>query len=222
MPVKHVAIVVTFLIGPLLSACSLYQSHGYGRVADLPPGKVETTPVTLPAAAPSISQRFRLEDASSKNEHRGIDILVPVDTPVLAAADGRVSQVSTSVLYGRQVMIDHGETDSGFRIQTRYFHLAERLVEAGQPVQRGQPIGLSGLSGMAGGFPHLHFEVHRLVDDPQPVASGVMNPQLFWIDGPGQVTCYDYRRAWPTGPAALTYPVPCLDLPWRESPDGVS
>ncbi|MCP4471640.1 MAG: M23 family metallopeptidase [Gammaproteobacteria bacterium] len=62
------------------------------------------------------------------NEHKGFDILVPSRTPVLAAAGGVVSRVQASVLYGRQVVIDHAATAAGYRIQTRYFHLSEQRV----------------------------------------------------------------------------------------------
>ena len=217
--IRSTVIAVCMLSGFLLSGCGIYQSHGFGCLADLPPGKVETLPVTMPANAPSISQRFRLEGASSRSEHKGIDILVPIDTPVLAAADGTVSRVQTSVLYGRQVMIDHAATADGQRLQTRYFHLAERRVVVGDRVRRGEVIGLSGLSGMAGAFPHLHFEVHRLTGDPDAIAAGVLNPQFYWLDGPGRITCYDRRRDMPETPVTLTYPVPCRDLPWRVDPD---
>ena len=202
--------VLVVMLAPV--GCNVYQSHGYGKA---PKGSAAATPLYLPETAPSISQRFRTEFASSKYEHRGFDILVPSGTPVLAAADGRVSDVSTSVLYGRQVMLDHAATAEGFRIQTRYFHLAQPLVEAGERVRRGQLIARSGASGMAGGFPHLHFEVHQLVDETSSVTLRVLDPQLFWVDGAGRVTCFDKAHDWPRTPVTLTYPVPCQGQAWQ-------
>jgi len=57
-------------------------------------------------------------------------------------------------LYGNIVGIDHG---NGYR--TFYAHLSERMVEAGDTVQKGDVIGKVGDSGRTTG-PHLHYEVH--------------------------------------------------------------
>ena len=56
-------------------------------------------------------------------------------------------------LYGNLLMVDHG---NGFR--TLYAHLAERLVRAGDLVQKGDVIGTVGDTGRTTG-PHLHYEV---------------------------------------------------------------
>ena len=209
--------IVMVLIGLSLTGCSIYDKYGYGKVADSLRDEEQTTPLELPANAPSISQRFLPQGVSSKGEHKGFDILVRSETPILAAADGVVSRVQTSFLYGRQVMIDHtgAETADGDRLQTRYFHLSEKKVVAGEQVLRGQIIGYSGMSGMAGGFPHLHFEVHRLGDGPEAVAVRFLDPQLFWADGVGRITCYDSGREWPVEPLVLSYPVPCREVNWE-------
>jgi murein DD-endopeptidase MepM/ murein hydrolase activator NlpD len=208
-----IANLIVVLIGLSMTGCSIYDNYGYGRVVSSKLDENLATPVELPPNAPTISQRFLPQGVSSKGEHKGFDILVPSGSPVLAAAGGEVSRVQTSILYGRQVMIDHAETAAGFRIQTRYFHLSEQLVTVGDRLQRGQLIGYSGVSGLAGGFPHLHFEVHRLGDGA--VAVRFLDPQLFWVDGKGKVTCYDRQREWPDEPAALIYPVPCLGVEWQ-------
>ena len=202
-----------FLLLPLLIAgCGVYDKYGYGWVADSK--LTRPTPVQLPDNAPSISQRFRPQDPPV-TEHRGFDILIPARTPVLAAAAGVVSRVSVSLRFGREIAIDHDRAVDGIRLQTRYFHLAEQVVAEGDGVRRGQLIGYSGASGMAGVYPHLHFEVHRL-DDTNPGATlRVLDPQLFWVDGPGQITCFDRDRGFRRSPARLTYPAPCLGLEWE-------
>ena len=82
-------------------------------------------------------------------------------------------------------------------------------------VGRGELIGYSGASGMAGLFPHLHFEMFRLNEAEPPVAVEYLDPQLLWVDGVGQVTCFDLARSYPGEPLRLTYPVPCRGLAWE-------
>lgn len=193
----------------LLAGCGIYQKYGYGHVTKSKRDVELRTPVELPPNAPSISQRFNPASGPANTDHRGFDILVPTRTPVLAATDGIVSRVSLSLLYGKQIMLDHGRVEAGFRLQTRYFHLSEQLVRQGQAVKRGQRLGFSGMTGLAGMYPHLHFEVHRLSDDESAISLGYEDPQLFWVDGVGKISCFDPARAYPSAPAALTYPVPC-------------
>ncbi|MFC4812362.1 glucosaminidase domain-containing protein [Paenibacillus sp. GCM10023250] len=95
--------------------------------------------------------------------HTGIDIGVPIGTPVSSSQDG----VVTSVIYpkatdpdalntgGINVAIE--STDEEMPGTTRYLHLSNALVGPGQTVKKGQIIGLSGNTGRSTG-PHLHFE----------------------------------------------------------------
>ncbi|MGY4707138.1 peptidoglycan DD-metalloendopeptidase family protein [Candidatus Bipolaricaulota sp. J31] len=87
--------------------------------------------------------------------HTGIDFGVPEGTSVHAAAAGVVSFVGWRGGYGLLVVVDHG---NGFT--TYYAHLSRALVEAGQFVEQGQVIALSGNTGLSTG-PHLHFEIRR-------------------------------------------------------------
>ena len=91
--------------------------------------------------------------------HSGVDISAGVGQPVVAPADGVVTFADFLGGYGRAVMIDHGHG-----ISTRYGHLANFAVIAGQHVRRGDPVGYVGLSGRSTG-PHLHYEV-RINDTP--------------------------------------------------------
>jgi murein DD-endopeptidase MepM/ murein hydrolase activator NlpD len=77
----------------------------------------------------------------------------------MAPADGVVVFADFMGGYGRAIMIDHGHG-----ISTRYGHLANFAVTAGQHVHRGDTIGYVGLSGRSTG-PHLHYEV-RINDTP--------------------------------------------------------
>ena len=196
-----------------LCACGVYEKHGYGWLAK---SKLdEPTPVRMPPNAPSISQRFRPPDTPSGIQHAGIDLLLPAHSPVLAADDGVVARVTLSALYGKQILLNHDRDDDGLRLQTRYYHLTERRVSPGDLVTRGQIIGYSGMTGLLAGFPHLHFEVHRLNAAEPPVAVRYLDPQLFWIDGPGEITCFDRGRDYGNRPRGLTYPAPCLGVDWQ-------
>ena len=195
----------------ILSACS----SSFGRIAksNLEPDLV--TRVDFPANAPTISQRY-LSPATHIGWHRGFDMLVPYRTPVLAAADGTVSVIRRSILYGNQIFIDHGLSAPGYALQTRYFHLTQALVEQGQLVGRGELIAYSGSTGLLAAFlQHLHFEVHRLSESDPPIAIKVVDPQRYWINGIGRVTCFEINAIYPAVPVALTYPVPCNGGSWK-------
>ena len=87
--------------------------------------------------------------------HTGIDIGVPVGTPVVAAKDGVVILTKTGYSggYGNYLVVDHGGG-----ISTLYAHNSSLSVGVGTRVKRGQQIAVSGNSGRSTG-PHLHFEV---------------------------------------------------------------
>lgn len=83
--------------------------------------------------------------------HEGVDIAVPVGTPVRAAAAGRVARATEDAVNGRYVSVDHGHG-----VRTAYCHGEALHVERGQPVDRGQHVMDSGNTGRSTG-PHLHF-----------------------------------------------------------------
>jgi len=85
--------------------------------------------------------------------HEGIDIGTPSGTPIESPAPGRVVAASLGAAYGKYVMLDHGNG-----IRSRYGHLKELDVHAGDHVEKGQVIGLVGSTGRTTG-PHLHYEV---------------------------------------------------------------
>jgi murein DD-endopeptidase len=93
------------------------------------------------------------------DSHNGTDFSIPLGTPVLAAAAGEVVRVVSEFNRGGlKVFIDHGEG-----LMTNCAHLARAFVSEGQRVVRGEPIALSGYSGLDGfvtfpwGTPHVHF-----------------------------------------------------------------
>ena len=87
--------------------------------------------------------------------HRGIDIVAPAKTEVVAPADGVVSRAGRFSQLGKSLDVAHG-----FGYVTRYAHLHEILVRPGDRVRRGDVLGLVGSTGRSTG-PHLHYEVFR-------------------------------------------------------------
>jgi murein DD-endopeptidase MepM/ murein hydrolase activator NlpD len=83
--------------------------------------------------------------------HLGFDLAVTEHVPVAAAAAGTVLNASWLGIYGNCVIIDHG-----LGVQSLYGHLMSFDVKVGDPVTRGQVIGRSDSTGLAGGD-HLHF-----------------------------------------------------------------
>lgn len=83
--------------------------------------------------------------------HMGVDLASVSQAPIPAANAGRVAFVGDVGIYGGTVIIDHG-----FGLFSTYSHLSRFAVETGQSVERGDIIGNTGATGLAGGD-HLHF-----------------------------------------------------------------
>ena len=110
---------------------------------------------TAPAEA-AISDIYgsqRIFNGQAQRPHFGLDFRVPAGTPVAAMNQGTVLLARFLYFEGNCVVIDHGQG-----LLTLYFHLSEFKVKEGDPVKRGQEIGLSGGTGRATG-PHLHVAV---------------------------------------------------------------
>ncbi|MDR0569190.1 MAG: M23 family metallopeptidase [Spirochaetaceae bacterium] len=87
--------------------------------------------------------------------HSGMDIAVPMGTPIKAAMSGRVAIAGYDNTYGNYVVISH---HSGYR--TLYGHMKIIRTKAGAYVETGERIGDAGSTGLSTG-PHLHFTVYK-------------------------------------------------------------
>jgi murein DD-endopeptidase MepM/ murein hydrolase activator NlpD len=83
--------------------------------------------------------------------HLGFDLAVTANVPIVAAQRGVVVHASDLGIYGNCIVIDHG-----LGVQSLYGHLSSIGVKVGDTVDKGQEIGRSGQTGLAGGD-HLHF-----------------------------------------------------------------
>lgn len=120
--------------------------------------RLEEMPAILPSDGPVVSGygvRFH-PILKVRRMHHGLDIVVPVGTPVYATGDGVVKEAGRNVGYGKYIEIAHGDT--GYT--TLYAHLSEipAHIKRGRKVERGEEIGLSGNTGRSSG-PHVHYEV---------------------------------------------------------------
>ncbi len=110
-------------------------------------------------------------------DHEGIDIFAERGTPVVAVADGVISDVGNTRLGGKVVW----QHDATRGVTYYYAHLNTQEVRAGQRVRAGMTLGTVGNTGNARTTPpHLHFAVYR----PGRIA---INPVPFIFDAPGDV-----------------------------------
>ncbi|MBV9075377.1 MAG: M23 family metallopeptidase [Acidobacteria bacterium] len=85
--------------------------------------------------------------------HLGYDLSSTSHVGVQASNDGRIVYAAPLGIYGNCIVVDHG-----YGLQTIYGHLSEIDVHEGDMVKRGQVMGKSGTTGMAGGD-HIHFSM---------------------------------------------------------------
>lgn len=103
-----------------------------------------------------------------QQDHLGFDLASTARAPVQAANDGIVVKAGWFGIYGDAVVIDHG-----YGLMSLYGHLSSVEVQEGEAVTRGQEIGRTGSTGLAGGD-HLHF---AMLLQGLPV-----NPREWWDD----------------------------------------
>ena len=97
-----------------------------------------------------------------KQRHLGIDLASVSNAEIPAANSGMVAFTGDVGIYGKTVIIDHG-----FGVFSLYSHLSSISVQPEQEVNKGDIIGRTGTTGLAGGD-HLHFSmlVHQTFVSP--------------------------------------------------------
>lgn len=184
-----------------------------------------TVPVVYPAAKTqriASDYRDRYVNGQPRSSfspiNYSVDQEMPIGTEIVAAADGWAIAVVNDPVVGNRVKIDHptryfhktklpsgSEVSIPIPVMTTYGHLSEfKIPTTGATyVKRGQPIGLSGQTGMAS-IPVLDFATWYITGNTQNI-----NPHLLWADGPGKMTCYDPNRKYQTDKLVLTLPTKC-------------
>ncbi|MDR3162062.1 MAG: M23 family metallopeptidase [Spirochaetaceae bacterium] len=87
--------------------------------------------------------------------HEGLDLAAPEGTEVFAARDGVVTDRGEDPIYGKYIVIRHGDNWASL-----YGHLSVIGVTLNSRLRTGDPIGRVGSTGQSTG-PHLHFELRR-------------------------------------------------------------
>lgn len=111
---------------------------------------------------PNAANRARFADARDYmykgkkvdyQTHLGLDLASIRHAPVPAGNDGTIVYADFLGIYGNVVVIDHG-----LGLQTLYAHLSSVSVQPGDTVVKGDIVGKTGTTGLAGGD-HLHYGV---------------------------------------------------------------
>ena len=109
----------------------------------------------MPTDTP-VSEKFgviRIFNEKKNSVHRGIDLKGKTGTPVRAINSGKVV-LRKKLFYGGDTLV----LDHGMGLLSVYMHLSEYKVPEGAMVQKGEIVGLVGMTGRATG-PHLHMSV---------------------------------------------------------------
>jgi hypothetical protein len=101
-------------------------------------------------------------DQLNKEWHLGVDLASVKNAPLPAANKGQVVFAGPLGIYGNCVVIDHG-----LGVQSVYGHMSAIQVKEGATVERGQTIGNTGMTGLAGGdHAHIGLQIHGVFVDP--------------------------------------------------------
>jgi len=147
--------------------------------------------------------------------HRGID-LVRKNGPneglqIIAAAAGEVTRAVINECAGGEVVVRSEFKRDGKNIHVEYVHLGRLLVRKGQRIKRGQPVGELSRGKKhwpcMGSRAHLHFSVRLLPANGS--YQGHLNPNEFWSEGRGKLTCFDEAATYHNRSLNLTSPIRC-------------
>jgi len=186
--VSIVSILSGFRTTPPLPAVDLPPSAPIAIGTPLPPTESPTsTPepanfvgrVTLivPVAGvrPDQLQDTYSDARSEGRTHDAIDIMAPAETPVIAAADGKIIKLFQSERGGTTIY----QLSADQQLVYYYAHLSHYAdgLTAGRDVRQGEVIAYVGDTGNAGaGNYHLHFSI-AIVSDPKRYWEGTnINP----------------------------------------------
>ena len=111
--------------------------------------------------------------------HEAIDMLAPRGTPVVAVDDGTIVKLFNSVRGGLTVY--HFDPSGEYCYYYAHLDAYAQGLREGQPIRKGQPIGIVGTSGNAAkDTPHLHFTIFKLGPEKRWWEGTPVNPFPLW------------------------------------------
>lgn len=115
------------------------------------------SPVPIGRLTSKFSYRRKHPITGKSQPHLGIDLAAPVGTPIMAAADGRISFIGSNNGNGKQIIITH---NGGYK--SYYGHLSrfKKGLKKGSSVRQKDIIGYVGSSGLSTG-PHLDYRIQQ-------------------------------------------------------------
>lgn len=153
---KHNGAILTLCKGSKTSNAPTQNSNGriknYEPIQTINRVQVITNPVVGQSC---LSSGFGRRKGGAGSHHKGIDIATRTPSPILAAADGKITFIGREQNFGRYIEILHAN-----KVSTRYAHLSEfsKTLKKGASIKAGTIIGKTGKSGNATGI-HLHYEI---------------------------------------------------------------
>ena len=137
--------------------------------------------------------------------HKGTDYAAPVGTPIVATADGTITESTRRGGNGKYVKIKHNSIYS-----TQYLHMKAQNVKRGEFVRQGDVIGWVGMTGNTGG-PHVCYRFWkngRQVDplkeklpEADPIADSLRTDYMAHIAPlKEQLDCIEFVDPTPTEP----------------------
>ncbi len=129
--------------------------------------------------------------------HKGTDYAAPIGTPIIATADGTVTESTRKGGNGKYVKIKHNGTYS-----TQYLHMKSQKVKKGEYVRQGDIIGWVGMTGNTGG-PHVCYRfwkngaqvdpLREELPSAEPIAESMRTAYMDYIEPlKVQLDCIEY------------------------------
>ena len=131
-----------------------------GKAAEARASEIAKNKWHLPTTGYHLTARFGMAGGLWASNHTGLDFAAPTGTPIVAVANGVITETGYDGSYGNKTV---ERLQDGTEIW--YAHQSAIGVQVGENVTGGQAIGQIGSTGNTTG-PHLHLEVRPGGGDP--------------------------------------------------------
>jgi murein DD-endopeptidase MepM/ murein hydrolase activator NlpD len=163
-------------------------------------------------------KNYRLElPKETITKHKGIDFRAPAGTPVISSVYGKVTSINPTnwcknnlVVVSTAFSVKSIVSRRNSTISVQFIHIVpDEGLKIGTIVSPGTLLGTVDPKKTAcSSFPHIHLQI---VDEYRwsETWSDTLNPNNYWFDGPGKVTCYREGVEYPRDKLKLVAPLLC-------------